>query len=1395
MVKRGVFFSIDATIATVLIISVLVIIPMFYVKQEEDPQIMYFSSDIVQSLSKIKVGEIDDAAVRELLNNSNVTDYNRTIMEQVLRFKVAGDHERAEKLMNLTTRDVIPGRVNFGFWVEGYDDPVFNNTLGRVRQLISAKALVSGIEREKAIEGFTSRVFLSELDEKISAVYSYFGGYVGNGNITKKIVLPWEISSVNSFYIEMRVVQDFDLFVNNAFVGRFNATNQTAEAIPTIIEANTSFFHAGDNYVTVAFHDIQDAYIGGGFIRVGYTTSNLYDKYEIICGGYGSCISYGGYEGGNIITETFWLPEIDGVINLYSSFFVQGLLKSMKVYLDYAVNPAASVSTFFNIGNTTVYQHTGVGTIQRTISNYTLSNLLNYTEMSKKTIPFRFGLAEKNISTSDVVLVTDTSNSMRECMDSREIRPDQDTLLLLHFDSMPLQDSSGWNRTVNVSGALGLDTGVIGSSAEFTGSQFIRIEDDLGDPEAMTIEFWMRKADWNQGSQYLLDARADGNWWYLQDYVSSNCPEQGNICWYARVQSPSAYLKNDKWQHIAVTVNKTESQIYVDGHMVGTGGGRTIQIGKMLYIGYRYSESCCQLRASMDELAIHKRILTDREIMSHAMALNQSSCPDDGIGDMPDWCRYETSHCPPERPVADEAYAPEAFFDAPDFEKIVYSDRECLWMDNCSTDCPPSHPYSNGSLSYDTLVECGAAACPAGFCPDGQCFHEYKDCAWYQRDSYGDRICDNLGLIYGYDENGNSVTSFSLCRPGIGSCNASEKDWNAYYCNCVYRDKPFCGAPDECLPGEEIYYPIFNDISWRPYDPGDPLNPTCLASECYTGQTRYGAFYCTEEASCDPGYVSCSECSLCSGLCCCDETTLEYECEQEEVRCCTETRCYTYMDYCCGAILCSTDTSNACCDTEDHCKGATENTEQCIPGLSEPIGERYGCSGEMCIAENGSCYICDSVRIRLAKKLDREFVDEIILGDKVQLGLVRYGTGVTSATNLSLNRTMLYEEIEGYHADSGLTCLSCAIERSASILINNGTAEKRYIVLMTDGEANVCLDGSECGEAAIEEAINLSENISKEYDITIYTKGFGSDAGSSTLAKIANVSNGKFYKGSNAEDLALIYSTIAYEIAYESQVINLSLSSNVSSVIRRGSYIEFVYQDIDESLDYSVIPLTLETPRFNNNQTKGSFFVPSESKLLEAKVTSYSDDRWASYLGLLDTGYIDIFNLSEMSYDYHALGDPFIISIPVSYTHEGENQVWIQTGSGAVEWVGGSPADRAIYTLGIKINLSYSGVFSKAEGCNWSLMFEDGQNISMMIPASYNGTKDCNFTDSTDCGAEFKDDAVNDAMCRLFQQLDFDDDGRLFAKFGPSDLDVETVSIGKIPFMWGPTVVEARVWR
>ena len=46
----------------------------------------------------------------------------------------------------------------------------------------------------------------------------------------------------------------------------------------------------------------------------------------------------------------------------------------------------------------------------------------------------------------------------------------------------------------------------------------------------------------------------------------------------------------------------------------------------------------------------------------------------------------------------------------------------------------------------------------------------------------------------------------------------------------------------------------------------------------------------------------------------------------------------------------------------------------------------------------------------------------------------------------------------------------------------------------------------------------------------------------------------------------------------------------------------------------------------------------------------------------------------------------------------------------------------------------------------------------------------------------------------MLSQIDFDDDGKLIVKFDSENVEVSTFQIGNIPFMWGPTIFEVRVW-
>jgi len=82
----------------------------------------------------------------------------------------------------------------------------------------------------------------------------------------------------------------------------------------------------------------------------------------------------------------------------------------------------------------------------------------------------------------------------------------------------------------------------------------------------------------------------------------------------------------------------------------------------------------------------------------------------------------------------------------------------------------------------------------------------------------------------------------------------------------------------------------------------------------------------------------------------------------------------------------------------------------------------------------------------------------------------------------------------------------------------------------------------------------------------------------------------------------------------------------------------------------------------------------------------------------------------------------------------------------------------------------------------------------LLIPSYYSGSQNCVYNASTDCSQDYNDDAIDSAVCLLFEKLDVDNDGKLYVNIGTGNLETDILSVGKIPFMWGPTIMEVRVW-
>ena len=98
-------------------------------------------------------------------------------------------------------------------------------------------------------------------------------------------------------------------------------------------------------------------------------------------------------------------PGIDGLINIYDSFYVPSTVSEMEVSLHYN----SSYDIFMSIGNKTVYQ--GNSSNQEatiTLGNSYLSGIIDYASLKNKTIPVRIGFVNASY-TYNITLPSDVS--------------------------------------------------------------------------------------------------------------------------------------------------------------------------------------------------------------------------------------------------------------------------------------------------------------------------------------------------------------------------------------------------------------------------------------------------------------------------------------------------------------------------------------------------------------------------------------------------------------------------------------------------------------------------------------------------------------------------------------------------------------------------------------------------------------------------------------------------------------------------------------------------------------------------------------------------------------------------------------------------------------------------
>ncbi len=330
--------------------------------------------------------------------------------------------------------------------------------------------------------------------------------------------------------------------------------------------------------------------------------------------------------------------------------------------------------------------------------------------------------------------------------------------------------------------------------------------------------------------------------------------------------------------------------------------------------------------------------------------------------------------------------------------------------------------------------------------------------------------------------------------------------------------------------------------------------------------------------------------------------------------------------------------------------------------------------------------------------------------------------------------------------------------------VNATEKRKRSMIVMSDGEANV--ETSMTGvpdhngngyEDAKDHTIEAGCRVHDNYNVTVYTVGFGSGADEWTLNETAKCGDGEYFY-SDTGDLEAKFRNISERIlnaSFVGQTVETDADDAIGQVYR-DSYIRFNYSS-GVSFGYGKFPLQQISGRFGGSVTSpknGTFRVPPGFEPVSARVTSYSSNRWTDRVRInQSSGFADVYRLSSYGTDYRELGDPYIVQIPANLINQGSNKVQVDTALTPSTPEGGSPDNRVLYTVLVDSSVGYNGLFPNATA------------------------------------------ARSDAEERLMDKLDVDNDGSPDVSLDSDDIDMTSTEIGGQPYLWGPASVKLVVWR
>jgi hypothetical protein len=1499
--RRAIIFTFDALLGAMLILAGL----LYALHHAERPAPVtttsHYVHDAMLALSTITVGEIDDPWIQRLISNTNVSNSNYTnatytILEQAGSYWAKNRSDLAQNLTTLALMNLLPPSFSYSFAMNSTEIASHTGT-GSRRQSVVARRMITGIQQGSALEGSTSTAYLKRIRGRSLSKYVYFGGFVGQGNLTALLTLPSDLnaSRVTAFLFEADMAAPFQLLINgqgcntsDAPTGTFTPNASNGNFTPeswNLLRCNSSL-HNGTNLFTFRFPGgVNDAYIGGGYLKVTYSSAQFQETTSL---------------GSSQKT----LPGIEGIVNLYDAFNVPGTLTGIDIMLHYIANHTAAqnYSFYLTVGNATLLMDSNSTTEQRlTITNSTIANLLNfsgfnYSQLSNTTVPFRVGFQNLTFTATytgaaDVAIVTDVSGSMDYEMGSNDPGHaracnassfnNSDTSRLSVAKCLDAQFASD---IINITGNK---LGLVSYSTSTVAGQTVAPTTNLTQLSAMINSYstvlytciccgiTTAQTQLVAGAVSRAEVIASGSSWkYWRGFVNGTPQnDSSNRTWL----DPD--YTDTSWSSGNAILGTNNSFIYTPAVTTDIGGNFSrVNASANLWeyfpgdnAGAPNDFTSNLLNSTANTFGIggandgwdwdtrngtgpfgYDDDISYRNVTTGALELN-TSYP--GAGG-PNVCTggscsgaYGISvNITPELygVVSSGGRLTLSFdYDWASNPTNPFESSDETWVKARWTSPTTGDHYLGSELSSvggDTTLEVARTDNPdtefsGTFSQEIQQWIEGTGMYYLALgvklnasggDEWGRLRLDNIGLTGVYDPD----TIYANLWEYTGDLNGPPADFSSGMLNTTGSDYGISGANDgwdhdatnNSGPfgyDDEIDYALSSGQIQFDNDDGSNDN-NCADNDC---SGAYGITVNITPAMYDL-ITENGSASLSFKYYWYDDSSNSFE-SSDEVWVKARWTSPTSGQHDLGRSLDNGhDGSDASLEI-----AAGNNPDTDIAGVyAQDLSSFIEGSG-LYYLELGGAVLADSdneighwgfddVQLRITNRTNHYyFRKHFTISNISQVGRGVLNLLMDDTAVVYVNGNLLIPESDAHLAEywnrrgvkvprtdlrQGDNVVAVELQNSdgaakfdLELALVNQTRDAAMMV-MSDGVANRQCGGGSDEELAKQEAIQAACDAREDYGISVYAVGYSDEADEGTLEGIAACGEGLFKKSSDTAELREFYNDVAYSIidaTIQAQTVVVS-GAFERSLLFNDSYINITYVPVSGDPLPEELELVFQSSQFNS--CSPAVPIHADIRLIDASITSYSGSHWTD---LVTANGQVAYNLSRFGSLYAPLGDPSVVMIPTSMLISGAlNNLTVRTGDEPQNSTGCSPNNTLMYRGFINSSTPRSEVVADAFGCNWTVSFSDGTNMTTAIgphppltrcnytPASYNGSciphGACNPVDAYDLG-----------VARILSMLDFDGDGRVDVNLNQEDLEIIVTVVSGIPYLWGPTIATLEVWR